>query len=623
MNDTVCISLENVALTFGGKPLFEDITLHIATRDRICLLGRNGVGKTTLMKLITGEFEPDAGKRFVLPHVGIGYLAQKVDVIKGKTIHAFVVEGLPVNEQSEEKHYLADMVIAPLGLDPHATMETLSGGQLRRASLARALVAEPDVLLLDEPTNHLDLTAIEWLENYLKAYRGAILVVSHDRAFLSSITSKVFWLDRGIIRTCPRGYAYYEEWAEALLEQEARELHNMQKKLEAEVDWTQGGVTGRRKRNVRRLRELHKLRDKLRNDKASYNNSTKTLDLDPLAPALASKIVAEFRDVSKHFERDGKRTAILENFHLRIMRGDRIGILGANGSGKSTFLKLLVKELEPDSGNIKLGKNIEISYFDQNRTLLNPKKSLWQTLAPDGGDYVLLGSGEKQHPRHVCGYLKDFLFDPKGARDLVGTLSGGQQSRLMLAKILAQPGSVLILDEPTNDLDMDTLDMLQELISDYDGTLLIVSHDRDFLDRTVTRVLAFEGNAVIEHHVGGYSDYIEAKNKEKAKTQGKKDKETAKTERAVEPIATLASPPPQKNKMSFKLKHELEHLPARISALEAEIASLANTLTDAELYTKQPEQFDKASRRLHSTQQELEAAELRWLELEELAQQAN
>jgi len=343
------------------------------------------------------------------------------------------------------------------------------------------------------------------------------------------------------------------------------------------------------------------------------------MNLDPLSPAQASKIVAEFRDVSHSFTRDGVRTPILQNFHLRIMRGDRIGILGANGSGKSTFLKLLVKELIPDSGNIKLGKNIEISYFDQNRTLLNPKKSLWQTLCPDGGDYVLLGSGEKQHPRHVCGYLKDFLFDPKSARDMVGTLSGGQQSRLMLAKILARPGSVLILDEPTNDLDMDTLDMLQELVSDYDGTLLIVSHDRDFLDRTVTHVLAFEGHAVVEHHVGGYSDYIEAKQSGKIKqSAAAKTKNTAST--APTPSATpTPDAPPQKSKMSFKLKHELEKLPERITALEAEIAALAASLEQADLYIKQPEQFDKASRRLPLAQHELEAAELRWLELEEIA----
>ncbi len=613
MSETVCISLENVTLNFGGKPLFENMYLHVATRDRICLLGRNGVGKTTLMKLITGELEPDAGKRFVLNGTNIGYLAQKIDPKKGQTIHSYVMEGLPVEEQTPDKHYLADMVIAPLGLNPDATIDTLSGGQVRRASLARALVAEPDVLLLDEPTNHLDLAAIEWLENYLKVYKGTILVVSHDRTFLANITSKVFWLDRGIIRICPRGYAFYEEWAEALIEQEARELHNMQKKLEAEVDWTQGGVTGRRKRNVRRLRELHALRAKLKNDKTAYNASTKTMDLEPLSPAQASKVVAEFKDVNMSFTRDGKRTPILQNFHLRIMRGDRIGILGANGSGKSTFLKLLVKDLQPDSGFIKLGKNIEISYFDQNRTLINPKKTLWQTLCPDDGDHVLLGSGDKQRARHVCGYLKDFLFDPKMARDLVGTLSGGQQSRLMLAKILAQAGSVLILDEPTNDLDMDTLDMLQELISDYDGTLLIVSHDRDFLDRTVTRVLAFEGNAVVEHHVGGYSDYIEAKKNEKDKTKKSEAKVT------TAPITVAPEPTTQKNKMSFKLKHELENLPKKIADLEAEISSIETTLADANLYVSSPEGFDTASRRLPKAQAELEAAESRWLELEEMA----
>ncbi len=605
MNARVMISLEEMVVNFGGKPLFDGLTMHITAGDKICLVGKNGAGKTTLMRLITGELEADGGKRFALNGITIGYLAQNVPHAPGTRVHDFVMSGLAKENQSEDKHYLADQVIVPMQLRPDASMDTLSGGQLRRAALARALVAGPDVLLLDEPTNHLDLAAIEWLEQFLASYRGACMVISHDRTFLANISRKVFWLDQGMIRVCPTGYSGFEDWAEIIIEQEARTLHNMQKKLEQEEAWTQGGISARRKRNQRRMSELRRLREHLKSSKAAYANRLKAVEVDALAPVQASKIIVEFKAVSKSFTRDGHATRILNDFHLRMMRGDKLGILGKNGSGKSTFLKLLVGELEPDSGYVKRGKSIDIAYFDQNRSLLNPKKSLWDTLCPEGGDYVFIGNDENR-PRHVCAYLKQFLFDPKMARDLVGTLSGGQQNRLMLAKILLMPCNVLILDEPTNDLDMDTLDMLTDMLADYEGTLIVVSHDRDFLDRTVTEVIAFEGDGVVEHVVGGYSDYIESKRPQKALKVRAEKPESAPVPKVKAVVA-----------LSGKERHELEKLPAKISALEAEIAALSSTLADTALYTSQPEVFDKTSRRLGKASEELSAAELRWLELEE------
>ncbi len=605
MAETVLISLEDISVKFGGKPLFENLRMHIIEGDKICLVGKNGAGKSTLMRLILGDLEQDGGTRFCLPNTSIGYLAQNVEFNASDNVHQFVMSGLKAEERTENKHHLADMVIEPLDLDSNTIMGTLSGGQLRRAALARSLITEPDILLLDEPTNHLDLNGIEWLEKYLANYRGALVCVSHDRAFLSAISRKVFWIDKGMIRTCPTGYKGFEDWAEQIIEQEARELQNMKKKLAAEVDWTQGGVTGRRKRNQRRLSELFKLRDKLKADKAAYNQRMQRVDADSLSTTQASKIIVEFKHIDKSFTNGNKTIPILKDFNLRIMRGDKIGILGKNGSGKSTFIKLLVGEIEPDSGRIFRGKTIDIAYFDQSRIAINPEKTLWDTLCPDGGDQVFLG-GTKERSIHVCGYLKDFMFDPKMARNRVSTLSGGQQNRLMLAKILANPGNVLILDEPTNDLDMDTLDMLQELLSEYKGTLLIVSHDRDFLDRTVTEVLAFEGDGIVEGYIGGYTDYAARK-----KIIAPKKSSEKKSPEKIELNIT------EKKIMSGKERHELEKLPEKIVKLEAEIKILREKLLDVDFYTKNPAEFDNSSRRFALAQHELETAELRWLELEE------
>lgn len=614
MSKRLLLSLEDIYMTIGSRLLFEGVNLHISEGDKICLIGRNGAGKTTLMRLIMQELETDSGKRFLLPGCTIGYLAQNVNFKPKQTVRDFVLEGITRIDEGEELSYRAERVLQPLSLDPESPMAHLSGGQLRRAALAQALVNEPDILLLDEPTNHLDLEAIQWLEQFLARSKSAVICVSHDRTFLGNFTSRVFWLEQGRVRICPTGYNGFDAWAAGILEQEARTIQNMEKKLESELDWTQGGVTARRKRNQRRLNELKRLRDKLRHDKAAFAAKTQGIEMDPLKSVPASKIVAEFKHVTKRFEREGKQIPILNDFSLRILKGDRIGILGRNGSGKSTFLKLLMGELEQDAGFISRSKKIELAYFDQHRAALDPRNSLWRTLAPNG-DYVYPG-GNLDRPRHVVGYLKSFLFDPKRAKDEVGTLSGGMQNRLMLAKTLVNPGNLMILDEPTNDLDMDTLDMLQDILANYTGTLIIVSHDRDFLDNTVTQVMAFEGDARIENHIGGYSDYLEAKTGKRAGKSLSKELQTAA------PAAAKKSAPPQaaeKPKLSFSEAHELKKLPDKIAALEKEIAEQLSVLEDPTLYTKNPELFDKTMRNVASKQAQLDTAMNRWAELETLA----
>lgn len=610
MTQRLLLNLENITLSFGGKPLFEDLNLHITERERICLVGKNGAGKTTLMRLMVEELELDSGSRFVLPGIKIGYLAQKVQFNPKMTVKEFVLSGLPEDEQNEASGYLADMVISPLGLEPAQVMAPLSGGQLRRAALARALVEDPDILLLDEPTNHLDLQAIEWLESYLASFRGALICVSHDRTFLANISNKVLWLDRGSIKICPYGYAKFDDWLEEQVQQEARELQNLQKKVEAEHDWTQGGVTGRRKRNVRRLRELGRLREKLQQDKAAYKQRAQKIELDPFKTPNASKIAAEFKHVSKTFQQDGKKIPILEDFEHLILKGDRLGILGRNGSGKSTFLRLLTGELEQDKGHIFRSKTLDISYFDQHRSELDANKTLWDTLCPNGGQDVYVGGDLERKPVHVCGYLKKFLFDPSIARDKVGTLSGGQQNRLLLAKILASPGNLLILDEPTNDLDMDTLDMLQDMLADYPGTLIIVSHDRDFLDRTVTEILAFEGDAKVEHVFGGYSEYARLK-----KSAKKLPVDIVVGESNKNKINNAESK--KVSGLTYGEELELKELPRTISKLEKSLSDLQERLDAPGLFDQDPDGFHQLISEFDENKIALSDAEERWLALEE------
>ncbi|MFA5041801.1 MAG: ABC-F family ATP-binding cassette domain-containing protein, partial [Bdellovibrionales bacterium] len=584
MASTLLLTVQDGIVRFGDKTLFEGLTFNIREGEKVCLIGQNGAGKTTLMNIVTGARELDEGTRWQLQGSSIGYLQQEIVPQAGQTVRDFIFAAL--NNQDGSHDYKIERVVEPLELHLDDKMTNLSGGQLRRAALARALVEEPDILLLDEPTNHLDLTVIEWLEGYLKSYRGAVMCVSHDKAFLNNVSEEVFWLDRGRLRVCPRGFSFFDEWVTMILEQEERELHNRQKVLDQEVEWASRGVKARRKRNVRRVELMKEERDKLRQDKSALSRMLAKIEYTPGEIAEAtSKVAAEFYNAHLSFHEAGREKVILSKLNLRITRGDRIGIIGKNGSGKTSFLRMLVGEIKPDSGKVKVAKDLEFSYFDQKRKDLIPEHSLKRVLCPQGSDYIdVMGK-----TRHVCGYLKSFLFDPKMVNHSVSVLSGGQKNRLMLAKIMANPKNLLILDEPTNDLDMDTLDRLEDMLASYKGTLLVVSHDRDFLDQTVTKVLAFEGDGKIDVVIGGYQDYL-------AKRQGKE--KPAVSAKPKEKKKEQPAPAASKNKFTYTQEYELKNLPEQIIALEKEIAFTENQLADHELYTRDPELFDKLSRNL-------------------------
>ncbi|MCB1531073.1 MAG: ATP-binding cassette domain-containing protein [Rhodospirillales bacterium] len=610
MPPPLLLSVKDACVRYSEVPVFENLTFNIHEGKRIALVGKNGAGKSTLMNIITGAQDLDDGERWEEIGVTTGYLHQDILPEKDETVFDYIFSEIKENEK-DLYAYKVDMVAEALHLDTRAQMTRLSGGQLRRAGLARALVEEPDILLLDEPTNHLDLEAIEWLEGYLNAWRGTLLCVSHDRTFLSNITNQVFWLDRGQLRVSPRGFKYFDEWSTMLLEQDERELKNRKAAVAQEVEWANKGVKARRKRNIRRLEQMREARDKLKADESAFRRATAKVELKPLKDIEDSaKTVAEFYNVHKRFENDGKTIPILDKFSLRISRGDRIGILGKNGSGKTTFLKLLIGELEPDQGRVKRRKELEFSYFDQKRKDLDPDSTLQKVLVPSGGDYIdVMG---KQ--RHVCGYLKDFLFDPGRVQDKVCQLSGGQKNRLMLAKILASPKSCLILDEPTNDLDMDTLDMLEEILSQYKGTLIVVSHDRDFLDQTVTKILAFEGDGKIESCIGGYSDYLEKKTRNGLPREN--GELTKPDKKAPAPVQKTNDSPPKK--LTYKLERELSLLPEKIEAAETKIAEMSQALSDADFYRRDPDGFHEVTKNLAEMQAKLERYESRWLELEEM-----
>jgi len=629
MASSLILSVQEGSIAFGEKTIFDNLSFNIHEGDKICLVGKNGTGKSTLMNIITGEKDLDSGERWVLQGITIGYLQQEITPVPGQTVYDFVFQQLKKSGQEEENLYKVDMVIQPLELRPEDRMDRLSGGQLRRAALARALVEEPDILLLDEPTNHLDLDVIEWLEKYLNMYRGAILCVSHDKTFLSNISDKIFWLDRGNMRVCPKGFSHFDEWSTLLLEQEERELKNRAKLVEQEVEWASRGVKARRKRNIRRLQIMHEERARLKRDQSAFRRMMSKVDIGEMENAeLGSRVVAEFFKADKKFvDEEGREILILDKFNMRISKGDRIGILGRNGSGKTSFLKLLTGEDKPDMGKVKLARDIEVSYFDQKRRDLLPDATIQQVLCPQGGDYLkVMGK-----TRHICGYLKDFLFEPSMVMQRVGTLSGGQKNRLLLAKVLADPKPLLILDEPTNDLDMDTLDRLEEILSHYTGTLIVVSHDRDFLDQTVSKILAFEGNGVVEACIGGYSDYLAVRDKLRAdrlKRRDEDDEERGFIRREEKQPKAEAAPKTQETakpaapkKLTYKLQYELDNLPAKIAALESEITTLESLLDDPTLFERDRGQFDTASKRLVLARADLETAEMRWLELDEMRAQ--
>ena len=592
------LMLRNIHLTFGGTPLMEGAELCVSAGERLCLVGRNGSGKSTLLKIAAGLIDMDAGERFVQPGVTLRYLAQEPDLGGFATALAYVEAGLAPGDMSYRAHYLLEQ----LGLSGNEDPARLSGGEARRCALARVLAPEPDILLLDEPTNHLDLPAIEWLEAELKGSRSALVLISHDRRFLEHLSRTTVWLSRGVTHRLERGFAEFEAWRDMRLEQEETERHKLDRKIAAETEWLHKGVTARRKRNQGRLRALFSLRD----DRRAQRSAGGTVSLTGTEGNLSGRLVAEAKSVSKSYG----EVAVVSDVSLRVLRGDRIGIVGPNGAGKTTLLNLLTGALAPDAGSVRLGANLQMVTLDQRRESLAPETTLIDALTGGHGDMVAVG-GEM---RHVIGYMKDFLFAPEQQRTPVAALSGGERGRLMLARALARPSNLLVLDEPTNDLDLETLDLLQEMLADYAGTVLLVSHDRDFLDRVVTSTLAWDGAGRWVEYAGGHSDMM-------AQRDGRplpgKSGETpvpppAKTAKPTKP----AAPAPRQGKLSFKDKHALETLPRRMADLQRTIESQRAVLADKDLYQRDPAALDQAVAALQKAEAALAKAEDQWLELE-------
>jgi ATP-binding cassette subfamily F protein uup len=607
------LSIEDAMVQIGGKPFFENLTFHIHKGRKIALVGKNGAGKTTLMNLITGDREIDDGTRWMFAGTSTGYMQQHVDPIPGQTIREFVFAGMKQNAEEWDQTYKIEMIVEPLGLHADDRMDKLSGGLLRRAALARALVEEPDILLLDEPTNHMDLEVIEWLETYLKHYSGAVICVSHDRTFLANITDRVFWLDRGKLRISPEGFGKFDEWSQGLFDLEARQLHNREQRVKLELEWANRGVKARVKRNVRRQSLARSAAAQLEADQKSYKKATRSIKFPPPDIDESSFKVAEFINVKKSFTNSdtGTEKIILDKFSLNVKRGDRIGIMGRNGSGKTTLLRMLVGEMDVDGGKVKMAKDLTFSYFDQKRSSLDDTKTLQETLCVQGADHLDV----RGKYRHVCGYLKDFLFEPEDAWRKVRTLSGGQKNRLMLAKTLANPGSFLILDEPTNDLDMDTLDMLENILMNFEGTIFVVSHDRDFLDQVVNKLLVFEGNGKVVQVIGGYTEYLAQKQEEEKPVpikQVQKPKEVKKED------PKEAAKHRTTTKLSYKLQYELDRLPRKLKEAEEEFATLQKLMADPDLYSRDPGLFYDTAKKHAETKEQIEAYENRWLELEDM-----
>ena len=583
------LSLREAKLGFGGKPLFEGISVSLSEGQKVCLVGRNGSGKSTLLKCLSGLIDLDSGEKFVQPGTTVKYLAQDVLLPPDKTVLEFVMA--PGVEE-----FMAESILGRLGLKGDCLMASLSGGERRRVALAQVLSTESDVLVLDEPTNHLDLPTIEWLEDFLNQYKGALVTISHDRTFLERVSTSTWWLDRGKLHTHNKGFSDYDTWSEQLLEEEEKHLDRLNVKLKQETEWLHRGVTARRKRNQGRLRKLHALRGQ---KKESIAGQVSKVKLEAVEGNFGSKMVVEANEITKSF---GDRS-IIKSFSTRIMKGDRIGIIGPNGAGKTTLLKLLMGKLEPDSGCVKLGTTVQLIYFDQMREALRPKDTLWDTLCPEGGDHVSV----QGKPRHVASYLKDFLFQERQIRGQVSILSGGEKNRLMLAKALSQTGNLLVLDEPTNDLDMDTLDLLVDLLSDYEGTLVLVSHDRDFLDKLTTSIIAVEGDGTVHEYVGGYADYLRQRRKSAELMVPKKEIGQQK------PVVSQ-----EKTRFSYNQKRELEQLPSMIEKLGQEISIIEAKMANPSFYENHPQDFLRLTDELSQKRHQLDQAENRWLELEEL-----
>jgi ATP-binding cassette subfamily F protein uup len=591
------LQLTGIALTFGGTPLLEGVDLMVSAGERLCLVGRNGSGKSTLLKIAAGLVEPDSGTTFRKPDATIRYLPQEPDFSGFASVSDYVEAGLAPNDDHDAPRYLMEQ----LGLRGDDNPAALSGGEARRAALVRVLAPSPDILLLDEPTNHLDLPAIEWLEGELADRNGALVIISHDRRFLANLSRVTVWLDRGKLRRIERGFAAFETWRDDVLAEEERERHKLDRKIEAEEHWMRYGVTARRKRNMRRVAGLAALRQSRRDARRAAG----TVAMSAAEAERSGALVIEASGVAKSY---GSSPAVAD-FSTRILRGDRIGVVGPNGSGKTTLVNLLTGVLAPDGGSVRLGANLQMATLDQRRESLDPDWTVSEALTGGRGDTVMIGGRAK----HVVSYMRDFLFAPEQARTPLRVLSGGERGRLMLARALAKPSNILVLDEPTNDLDLETLDVLEEMIGDYAGTVLLISHDRDFLDRVVDSVMVPEGNGKWLTYAGGYTDML-AQRGDDVRTIGARP--AVKVAAPIEAKVPRTAAGPAKRKLNFNEKHALETLPGKIATLEAEIGRLQTVLADTTLYGRDRAAFDRASSAMTAMQSELAAAEERWLELE-------
>jgi ABC transport system ATP-binding/permease protein len=586
------LSYEDLGLIQGEGWLFRGLDLYIGERDRLALIGRNGVGKTTLLKCLAGLIDTDEGKRTIVPGTNVVLLEQDPAMTGFETLQEWVLHGSDAPEPHE-----ADAIAHQLGIDLSRPVATASGGERRRAAIARALAQQPDVLLLDEPTNHLDLVAIEWLEDWLNRFKGAFIVISHDRTFLTRLTKSCIWLDRRQLRRAEIGFGGFEAWTERVYEEEARAAEKLDAKLKLELHWLQRGVTARRRRNQGRLTKLHEMRAQ----RAAMLGTAGTAKLALAKDDVRSKTVIDADHVNKSY---GNRP-IIRDFSLRIQRGDRIGLVGPNGAGKTTLLKLLTGEIAPDGGTVTLAKTLSGIVIDQQRKLMEPGRSVRDVLT-HGGDWIDV----RGHKRHIKGYLKEFLFDPAIADAPIGSLSGGERSRLLLAREFARAANLLVLDEPTNDLDLETLDLLQEVIADYEGTVLIVSHDRDFLDRTVTITLGLDGSGKIDVVAGGYEDWV--------RKRYQAHRSPTKTGVQAKPAPAPGPRPSAGNKLTYKDQRDYDRLPAEIEGLEAQVAADEAALHDPDLYARDPDRFAKLTEQIARNRAEIEAAELRWLEVAEM-----